>query len=77
MGNKDKSVDARFQASAAVQWSRSLVWDVTQRIILIVTDMCQAGFAWPLKMDPIICPETSIHYQHTLRNIAVNEGCKM
>jgi hypothetical protein len=43
----------------------SLFWDVTQRMLLLIYRR-----AWPLKMEPIGCPETSVNiHQHMLRKM--------
>jgi hypothetical protein len=53
-----------FQASIALYLSSWLFWVVTQRMMVVVQRS-----AWPSKMRPIGCPETSVrNYQYTIRN---------
>ena len=63
--NKQSYVE-RFEDSAAKCMRSALFLDVTQRMLGV-------SISWPLKMEPIGCPETSVrNYQYILRDIPKN-----
>jgi hypothetical protein len=73
---------ASFQACAAKQRRTALFWVITQRVVVIAYDVSGQPIgptfknpnrrildSWPLKTEPIGCPETSVrNYHYTLRN---------
>jgi hypothetical protein len=68
-----------FQASAAILMRSALFWDVTRRRVVIVYRRLGTTYrshhhgsrvrvgkdSWPVNMEPIYCPETSVNNYHT------------
>jgi hypothetical protein len=77
---------AWYKVSAAKWMSSALFWVVTQRIVAIpyrrfrdigsiFKGLDSYWISWPLKMGPIVCPETSVtNYHYMPRKISKDRG---